>query len=63
MTFKVAYISNEDPRQDYIFKKDFSTLEDALKYAAAINASISNAHIEIVSTTKPAYGKHEVSNN
>lgn len=61
MIYKIAYISKANPKDDYIFKADFDTPDEAHNYIDHVNANLSTAHLEIVSIEKTSHAKHEVS--
>lgn len=63
MIYKIAYISKANPKDDYIFKADFDTPDEAHNYIDHVNSNLSTAYLEIVSTEKSRTGKHEVSHN
>lgn len=63
MTIKLAHISDENPKDDFIYKMDFDTMQDAQIYIERLNAVLAGCHVEIVSTENPRRCKHEVSHN
>lgn len=61
MVAKFAYLSATNPKDDFMFTIEVDDEEQANNYAVSVNATISDAKIELVSVELQKRRKHGVS--
>ena len=61
MVAKFAYLSSANPKDDFMFTIEVEGEEQANNYAVSVNATLSDAKIELVSVELQKRRKHGVS--
>lgn len=56
---KVAFISNINPRQDFMFHLFINDVANIHEVISGLNKNITGGHCELVSITEARHGKHE----